>query len=555
MAGRASELGGRRPCLRGEYLVKVAALGLLVLSACSSGGAGAAARVPTTLLTVPPSAVAASSAVTATVPPLVGRYVYPLEPSADGRSLVDQRGTPFFMVGDSAQSAAVNLTLAEAEQYFDARAAAGFNTVNINAMEHKFGQGGKGANLSGVPTNRNGDLPFLKNDRGEPYDGTWGTADFATPNDKYFAFTAALVDLAATKGLAVTLAYSYLGINGGSEGWWSDLTNDANKAQTAYNFGLYLAKGHGPFSGFKDKKNVILVVGGDYTPPSDDGPESGETRLYMVMKGLRDGGASQVQAGDWAAPTFSTTEERFAGDIQVNGVYLCDKTYEEARKSYAYVPATPAYLKETGYELENWCPGDPASVRKYQYWAVLSGSITGVAYGHRDVWDFATDSWNNGFPFGHAPWTDALQSQGTGDMTRMAALFGSVRWQDLVPSELAGMKRLVTSKNGSQGRDDYVAAAATPNGQLLLAYVPPTDGSSTQLVTIDTSAMTGPSRAQWWSPGTGQFIEIAPAITPGAPVEFQTPGANGAGSNDWLLVLTTSSANAGVGSTASSVPG
>src|SRR5262249_31004468 len=202
--------------------------------------------------------------------------------------LVDQRGTPFFMIGDSAQSATVNLTYSEADQYLSRRAAQGFNAVNMNAMEHKYGQGGKGATLSGVPTNRDGQLPFLKNDEGASYDGTWGTADLSTPNDAYFAFAESLVELANSHGMAVTLAYFYLGNAGGEEGWWADLTNKVNTSSVAYDFGRYLAEGHGPFHGFKDDKNVILVVGGDFTPPADSKPESGESRLLNVLRGLRD---------------------------------------------------------------------------------------------------------------------------------------------------------------------------------------------------------------------------------------------------------------------------
>src|SRR5438552_3769938 len=74
-------------------------------------------------------------------------YAYPLAASPDGRYLVDQDGTPFFMIGDSAQSAIVNLTYSEAQAYLNDRAGKGFNTVNINLIEHKFGHEGKGHNL------------------------------------------------------------------------------------------------------------------------------------------------------------------------------------------------------------------------------------------------------------------------------------------------------------------------------------------------------------------------------------------------------------------------
>src|SRR5262249_52780742 len=126
---RPGEVDRRRPSFRSRRLVRVVVLGVLGLASCSSGGAGVVGKAPTTRLTAPPSAVGAAGGTISSVPPLAGRYMYPLKPSPDGRYLVDQNGMPFFMVGDSAQSAAVNLTYGEAEQYFDSRVATGFNTV------------------------------------------------------------------------------------------------------------------------------------------------------------------------------------------------------------------------------------------------------------------------------------------------------------------------------------------------------------------------------------------------------------------------------------------
>lgn len=92
----------------------------------------------------------------------------------------------------------------------------------------------------------------------------------------------------------------------------------------------------------------------------------------------------------------------------MNAVYTCGSgndgtTYTEARAGYDHSPALPAFLLETGYEAEGWSPGEPASIRKYGYCAVLSGATAGCFYGHRDIWNFATASWSTGYPFGHQP--------------------------------------------------------------------------------------------------------------------------------------------------------
>jgi hypothetical protein len=460
-------------------------------------------------------------------------YSYPLKASSNGRYLVDQDGRPFFIVGDSAQSAIANLTYPEAQFYLTDRASRGFNTVNVNLIEHKFGQGGKGRTLSGVPTNRAGDLPFTRNAAGGAYDGTWGTADFSAPNESYFAFADSIIDLAGSKGMLVSLAVLYLGSGGGTEGWWSDLNDSANTEAVCYQFGLYVG------NRYKTRPNVFFVIGADYFPPPGS---EGEKRLLKILDGAKAAGATQLWAGDWAPPSVSTDATAFAAAMGLNGVYAYGSTYPEARAAYTHTLPIPVYLKETGYEAEGWSPGDPASVRKYEWWAVLSGATTGLIFGHRDIWEFATASWWSGFKFGHAHWQRALDSPGSRDMQRMAAFVASIAWHRLVPSQLAGTKKLVTSCNGAPGAANYVPAAGTADGSLLLAYVPASVEARTQSLTIDMTAMGGPTRARWWNPTSGGYTEIGNSLANTGTREFTTPGDNSTGANDWLLVLTWGSA-------------
>ncbi|MGB6962736.1 MAG: DUF4038 domain-containing protein, partial [Candidatus Acidiferrum sp.] len=108
-------------------------------------------------------------------------YTYPLKVSEDGRYLVDQNNKPFRIQGDSAQSLIANLTYAEAQLYLSDRQAKGFNTININLLEHKF--------AVHPPSDRNGDQPFTS------------PGDFSKPNEAYFAFADSIIDLAASKGM------------------------------------------------------------------------------------------------------------------------------------------------------------------------------------------------------------------------------------------------------------------------------------------------------------------------------------------------------------------
>jgi hypothetical protein len=467
---------------------------------------------------IPPADYAFSNSSGYPAPPVAvttaASYAYPLKVSANGRYLIDQNNKPFRIQGDSAQSLIANLTYAEAEIYLTDRQAKGFNTVNINLLEHKF--------AVNAPANRLGDAPFTT------------PGDFSTPNDAYFSFADSMIDSAASKGMLVSLAAMYLGFKGGDEGWWTTLTSPANNQAVCYRFGLYIG------NRYKNRMNVLWVIGADYFPPRGS---EGEARLHKFMEGIKAAGAAQLWAGDWDAPCLSTDERAFAPSMNVNAVYTygdqrrSGATYVLAQRAYDYSPSHPAYLKETGYEDEQLVPGDRASVRKYEYWAILGGSTAGGFFGNRDIWEFATDTWWSGFAFGHGPWQKALDSPGALDMMRLGQLFDSVPWYNLIPSESVGMGKLVTECEGTYKQLDYVTAAVAADRKVLLAYVPPMANAS-RTIGIDMAALAGPARARWFDPAGGMFIDVPKSPFPNQGTRrFSTPGRNSGGATDWILVL------------------
>src|SRR5256886_10918301 len=123
-------------------------------------------------------------------------------------------------------------------------------------------------------------------------------------------------------------------------------------------------------------------------------------------------------------------------------------------------------------------------------------------------------------------------------MAHVTALFEPRPWYDLVPDQTHAV---VTAGFGTFGLRDYVTAARTPNGALVMAYIPSaTPGSSSRTVTVDMSRLGGPVTARWYDPAGGTFTSI-----PGSPfanaglLNFTTPGINadGPGNEDWVLVL------------------
>ena len=160
---------------------------------------------------------------------------FPLKVSSNGRYLVDQNGVPFRIQGDTAWQLETDVTLSGLRTYLDDRKAKNFNTVVVQVTNPV-----RYVAASPAPATKgaNGALPFLQNASGGTWDGDPGfagnlvgasgpfhfDANFATPNDTYFAWIDTLVSEAASRGILIIMAPCYLGYaNGATDGWWQTL--------------------------------------------------------------------------------------------------------------------------------------------------------------------------------------------------------------------------------------------------------------------------------------------------------------------------------------------
>src|SRR5262249_10242713 len=137
---------------------------------------------------------------------------------AGGRYLVDQKGVPFFIHGDSPWSLLVQLAKADAGRYLEDRSRKGYNAIILELIEHQYAEN--------PPRNRAGDGPFTR------------PGDFSTPNEAYFAHVDWVLRKAAGEGILVLLAPCWAGAGGGGEGWSAELK--ANGAARCRNYGRYL---------------------------------------------------------------------------------------------------------------------------------------------------------------------------------------------------------------------------------------------------------------------------------------------------------------------------
>src|SRR6187549_2687571 len=212
----------------------------LLLGACGGGaGAGSPPASGPTPETPQPATPAAP----------ITSVLFPLHAETQRRYLLAANGEPFFLQGDAAWSLIARLTREQIVEYLDDRQRRGFNTVLVSLIEHKF--------TDHPPNNAYGEPPFLS------------AGDFSKPNERYFAHAEFALIEAEKRGIVVLLTPSYMGFQGGDEGWYQEMVQQGS--WRLHEYGNFVARR------FANRKNVVWVHGGDYTPP--------ESELYKALAG------------------------------------------------------------------------------------------------------------------------------------------------------------------------------------------------------------------------------------------------------------------------------
>lgn len=494
--------------------------------------------------------------------------IFPLTVSADGRYLKQSDGTPFLICGDSTWEIGVNIPLADVDTFLNTLVSQSMNAVLMEAIEHNF-------TVVKPPKERGGLLPFTQRLDGATYTGSpngtnsaSGTQDqfsadaysnigtqcpdWTFVNNSYWQAIETVLNSCLSHSLLVFVWPGYLGFHGGDEGWLSEMValdavtgaggftgqSFANGSKSKlWNYGAWLA------ARWKTYPNLVWVMGGDYGSGSQQLTTPEANAVSNLMDGLKSvaGQASVLFSAHWDRTGISTDTVVAAGSFNANYCYCDDAVAEICRRAYAVTPAIPAYLGEGWYEDTTF--GGTVPYRRYLYWAFLGG-IAGGFYGHEQLWRF-----DDGTP--GTDYTTLLATQARLDAQRQFAFWKARPWQRLRPNGLNSIGTLVTAGGGtaSPQSTDYVAAAATPEGDLLLAYVPPAHTGS---ITIDMTKLAAMIVARWFDPTNATYTSIGAFANTGTHA-FTTTGNNNAGDADWLLVLETAVATAAGTSTVTGV--
>ncbi len=425
----------------------------------------------------------------------------PLRISDNGRYLVDAADGPWLMSADTAWTILAKLTPSEIGQYLDGRRANGFNTVAISLVDLTKGSVADSGTRSGRPM-------FVA-----------GTAE---PNSDFFVELDALLDAAAARGITVMVVPMWLR--------YADLdphfTVDAMTA-----LGAFLGER------YRSRDNLIWVMGGDHgTADGDPCPRQAEVRAL----------ATAIDAADprhlmtyHPGPDLSTST-CYPTDswVDFNSTYWdfndqnLSSAYRNVLRDYALEPAKPVVMLESGYEGPH--PGDARpdaldarTSRLQTYDMMLAGGL-GFTYGANST--YFTD---NSSPIAVRTWQETLELPGAHQQGLAAGLMRDHEWWRLVPDR---EHRVVIDGYGVEGDQDYALTGRADDGSFSLTYLP-----NARPVTVDLTRLRGPVTAQWFDPTSGERRPAGEGVLATTNThEFVPPAVNGAGDDDWVLILQAS---------------
>lgn len=387
----------------------------------------------------------------------------------------------------------VNASPSEADFLLANRASHGFNSVWIMLICNAYSGGRADASTF------DGIKPFAT------------ANDLSTPNEAYFARCDEVIRSAADRALNVIL-------DPADTGGFMPLLR-ANGVDKCREYGRFIG------SRYRGFDNIIWMSGSDFQSWRT---ESDNALVKAIADGIKetDPGHLQTLQLDYFVSS-SSDDPLWSGLIGVNAAYTYYPAYAEVLEDYGLTPTRPVLLIETDYEGENGA--DAERLRRQEYWSLLSGAC-GHVFGNTYVWPI------------RAGWKSNLDTTGVVQFGYCRDLFESRPWPSLVPDQehtlvTAGFGGFWSGGTASYGisQNDYVAAAATPDGKLALAYVP-----TTRTITVDLARLSGSVTARWYDPvlGTYRSITGSPFANTGTQT-FTTPGVHADGAGDWVLVLET----------------
>jgi len=416
--------------------------------------------------------------------------------SANNRFLQYEDGQPFFYLGETAWELFHRSSREDADTYLRNRAEKGYTVIQAVIL----------AELDGLNThNVYGDNPLLNNDPEKP-------------NEAYFRHVDFILDLAASYGLVMGVLPS-----------WGDKVVGSLPTFTEANAFVY-----GKFLGnrFKDKKNIIWILGGDRN-------WGGYEKIWSSMaKGIAIGTSGSEDyskvtitlhpSGGSSSSQWFHKEPWLDFNMQQNGHCYITDAWNRISADYNRLPVKPVIDGEPIYEEHPIC-FDPAKngtstdyhCRRYLYHDLFAGAL-GHTYGCHAIWQF----YSKEKPPINRPlrtWYESLNMPGAFQMQYGRYLIESRPFFSRIPDP-----SLISSSAGEGNQ--HISATRDTEGTYAFIY-----SESGNKFTVNLAKLKGKEIKAWWfDPRNGKAIYFD-SFAKTASREF-TPPSSGIG-NDWVLVL------------------
>ncbi len=430
----------------------------------------------------------------------------PIKVHPDNRYLMTSDGTPFFWLADTAWELFHRLDEKEASFYLDSRKEQGFNVIQAVVL----------AELDGIHTpNANGDTPFVN-------------LEIWKYNEAYFNHVDRILDLALERDIHIALLPTW-GDKLFKNTWGTG--PEIFNPETAYFYGKWIGKR------YKDRKNLIWVLGGDRNPRENSqdievwnqmakgilesqNPENPILITFHPQPANPGGSSNWFHEADWL-------------DFNMHQTGHCPNqpTYEKIAHDLSLSPQKPTIDGEPMYEEHPKCfnakelgYSEAADIRRIMYWNVFGGAA-GQTYGCHAVWQmYDLDKTPVNAPL--KPWHKSLDLEVANQVKHLKNLMLSRSYFDRIPDQA-----LIAENQ----KDDftYITATRDKEGSFALFYFPDGKSSSINLKNLKGSTF----KATWMDPRTGIEFEgnDGNPLPKGTYLPI-TPPSTGRG-NDWVLIL------------------
>ena len=432
-----------------------------------------------------------------------------LKISTNHRFFTDDKGAPFFWLGDTGWLLFSKLTREEAETYLEDRRRKGFSVIQVMVLH------------TVAAVNAYGDSALIDKNVSAPLTTPGNAYTSATQYD-YWDHVDYIIDLAAKKGLYMALVPV----------WGSNVKAGFVSTEQAGAYANWLAHR------YKSRWNIVWLNGGDIR-----GTDSAATwqMLGSTLKSAdpahlvsfhpfgRTSSSDYFPKEAWMDfNMFQSGHRSYELDTSLREHRYGPDNYKFLQTDYNLTPTKPSFDGEPSYELIPHGLHDTtkpywqaADVRRYAWWAVFAGGA-GHTYGHNSVMQMHKPADKESAYGSKKFWYDALNDSGAQQMIYLKTLMLSKPYFERVPDQ-----SLVA---GAQG-EKYNYIAATRGKRYAFFYDYTGRSFDAAMGKIEGKKVV----ATWYNPKDGTKKNIDVFANKGTH-SFDPPGEEKEG-NDWVLIL------------------